>query len=114
MALLDGGSRHSSTRRPAYIVMDTNTVIPLTINDPAAEANWRLSAVCAQTDPELFFPDKGGSAKPAKRICAQCPVRVQCLDWAQATQQSDGIYGGFSTLERRKLRHAAAAAAAAA
>lgn len=110
MALLDWGSRHSSTRRPAYIVMDTNTVIPLTINDPAAEANWRLSAVCAQTDPELFFPEKGGSAKPAKSICAQCTVRIHCLDWAQETQQSDGIWGGLSTLERRRLRRDAAAA----
>jgi WhiB family redox-sensing transcriptional regulator len=69
---------------------------------------WAVDAVCAQTDPELFHPDRGGSITAAKRVCAGCPATTQCLDWALATNQRWGIWGGLSTRERDHVRRAAA------
>ena len=66
-------------------------------------ADWRDQALCAQTDPELFFPDKGGTSAPAKRVCARCPVRAECLQDALDTGERFGIRGGLSERERRKL-----------
>lgn len=65
---------------------------------------WQVDALCAQTDPEAFFPEKGGSTRDAKRICTSCEVRSQCLDYALANDERFGIWGGLSERERRKLR----------
>lgn len=67
------------------------------------DAAWMDDALCAQTDPEAFFPDKGGSTRAAKAVCAACPVRQQCLDYALAHRETSGIWGGLSALERRAL-----------
>jgi len=61
-------------------------------------------ALCAQTDPELFFPEKGGTAEPAKAICRQCPVQIQCLEWALKNNEQHGIWGGLSASERERLQ----------
>lgn len=68
---------------------------------------WQADALCAQTDPEAFFPEKGGSTREAKRICEGCEVRSQCLDYALANDERFGIWGGLSERERRKLRREA-------
>jgi len=60
-------------------------------------------ALCAQTDPEVFFPDKGGTTREAKQICAQCEVTDACLRYALATEQEFGVWGGYSARERRNL-----------
>mgnify|MGYP000432125939 FL=1 len=65
---------------------------------------WQADAVCAQTDPEAFFPEKGGSTRDAKRICSGCDVKAQCLDYALANDERFGIWGGLSERERRKLK----------
>lgn len=65
---------------------------------------WMDEAACAQTDPELFFPEKGASAKLAKKICAGCPVAAQCLEFALRNDDRFGVFGGLSERERRKLR----------
>jgi len=65
---------------------------------------WQSDALCAQTDPEAFFPEKGGSTREAKRICDGCEVRGECLDYALANDERFGIWGGLSERERRKLR----------
>ena len=65
---------------------------------------WQADAVCAQTDPEAFFPEKGGSTRDAKRICAGCDVKAQCLDYAIKNDERFGIWGGLSERERRKLK----------
>ena len=65
---------------------------------------WRLDALCAETDPEAFFPDKGGSTRDAKRVCAGCPVRAECLEFALASDERFGIWGGLSERERRRVR----------
>jgi WhiB family transcriptional regulator, redox-sensing transcriptional regulator len=69
-----------------------------------AEPDWRDSALCAQVDPEVFYPDKGMTGKEAKRICQHCEVRVQCLEEAQRQRDDHGIWGGLSREERRLLR----------
>ena len=66
---------------------------------------WASDALCAQTDPESFFPDKGDSTREAKKVCAQCFVQAECLDWALTTNERFGIWGGLSERERRKVQH---------
>ena len=61
-----------------------------------APPTWAASALCAQTDPELFFPEKGGSTREAKALCRRCPVRDDCLDYALGHDERFGIWGGTS------------------
>jgi len=68
--------------------------------------SWQTDALCAQTDPEAFFPEKGGSTRDAKRICTTCEVKAQCLDYALQNDERFGIWGGLSERERRRLRRA--------
>jgi WhiB family redox-sensing transcriptional regulator len=68
---------------------------------------WQSDALCAQTDPEAFFPEKGGSTRDAKKICTSCEVRAQCLEYALQNDERFGIWGGLSERERRKLRRRA-------
>ena len=75
----------------------------------AAERNWRSAAACRSADPELFFPVSGfGQAlkqvADAKAICASCPVRRQCLEFALRTRQAHGIWGGLTEDERASIR----------
>lgn len=65
---------------------------------------WAVDALCAQTDPEAFFPEKGGSTKEGKRICMQCEVRAECLIYALDHDERFGIWGGLSERERRRLK----------
>ncbi|UCR90324.1 WhiB family transcriptional regulator [Mycetocola spongiae] len=65
---------------------------------------WQADSLCAQTDPEAFFPEKGGSTRDAKRICTSCEVRSQCLEYALKNDERFGIWGGLSERERRKLK----------
>ena len=79
----------------------TSTLAPmLTPDDP----QWQENALCAQTDPEAFFPEKGGSTREAKRICLGCEVRDACLEYALANDERFGIWGGLSERERRRLK----------
>ena len=68
---------------------------------------WQTDALCAQTDPEAFFPEKGGSTRYAKRVCEACPVQAECLDYAMSKDEKFGIWGGLSERERRRLRRLA-------
>ena len=65
---------------------------------------WQADSLCAQTDPEAFFPEKGGSTREAKKICGSCEVRSSCLEYALENDERFGIWGGLSERERRKLR----------
>jgi hypothetical protein len=64
---------------------------------------WRDLARCAETDPEMFFPEKGESVRPAKRVCAGCEVRAECLQDALDRGERFGVWGGLSERERRAL-----------
>lgn len=68
---------------------------------------WQARALCAQTDPEAFFPEKGGSTREAKRVCLSCEVRVECLEYALEQDERFGIWGGLSERERRRLKRKA-------
>ncbi len=65
---------------------------------------WQERALCAQTDPEAFFPEKGGSTREAKKVCFSCDVRDRCLQYALEHDERFGIWGGLSERERRRLK----------
>ncbi len=65
---------------------------------------WRDDAACRGLDVDVFFPATDEEAGPAKAICAICPVREECLEFALATRQDDGVWGGLTETERRRLR----------
>ena len=71
------------------------------------QLSWQDQALCAQTDPEAFFPENGGSTREAKRICVGCEVKQECLEYALMQDERFGIWGGLSERERRRLKRAA-------
>ena len=77
------------------------------VEDADEDQEWQDRALCAETDPEAFFPEKGGSTREAKRICSGCEVRAQCLEYALAHDERFGIWGGLSERERRRLKRQA-------
>ena len=81
--------------------------VPSSGETPAGDEQWRLDALCAETDPEAFFPEKGGSTREAKRVCGGCAVRMECLEYALSNDERFGIWGGLSERERRRLRRRA-------
>lgn len=78
-------------------------LVELTPKVPAPD--W-TDALCAQTDPELFFPEQGrtNDAELAKWICARCPLVNQCREWAIATGQDHGVWGGLSGRQLQQER----------
>jgi WhiB family redox-sensing transcriptional regulator len=95
--------------------MGERKVIELSANTSAAQAGeidaeltWQERALCAQTDPEAFFPEKGGSTREAKRVCLSCDVRGECLEYALGHDERFGIWGGLSERERRRLKRRSA------
>jgi WhiB family transcriptional regulator, redox-sensing transcriptional regulator len=89
----------------------TEVVVPLAqvivSPDDVDELGWQDQALCAQTDPEAFFPEKGGSTREAKRVCRSCEVRAECLEYALENDERFGIWGGMSERERRRLKREA-------
>jgi WhiB family transcriptional regulator, redox-sensing transcriptional regulator len=80
---------------------------PRPVDDDENALGWQVDALCAQTDPEAFFPEKGGSTRDAKKICTTCEVKSECLEYALQNDERFGIWGGLSERERRKLRRRA-------
>ncbi len=70
-----------------------------------AGEDWQDSALCSQTDPDAFYPEKGASPRTAKRICGLCDVKAECLDYALSHNERFGIWGGLSERERRRMQH---------
>jgi WhiB family transcriptional regulator, redox-sensing transcriptional regulator len=71
--------------------------------DPADPPAWQDQALCAETDPEAFYPELGESAEPAKRICRSCEVRAECLEYALENGEAFGIWAGTTERQRRKM-----------
>ena len=89
-----------ATGRPQLSLVSEQFDIAPEIEDD----EWQERALCAQTDPEAFFPEKGGSTREAKRICQGCEVKDACLDYALAHDERFGIWGGLSERERRRIK----------
>jgi len=105
------GSQYRSGVPDNWFVDPVNLGVPgVRRPAPVDEENalsWQTDALCAQTDPEAFFPEKGGSTRDAKRICTTCDVRDRCLEYALHNDERFGIWGGLSERERRKLKRRA-------
>ncbi|WP_019149048.1 WhiB family transcriptional regulator [Timonella senegalensis] len=98
----------SDVKRPAESARTGSSVLSLVNgNDDETVLGWQERALCAQTDPEAFFPEKGGSTREAKKVCVACDVRAECLEYALANDERFGIWGGLSERERRKLKRRA-------
>ena len=95
-ALVDG---------PEPLLVDRSEPVLIELGEGVPE--WQEQALCAQTDPEAFFPEKGGSTREAKRICSGCEVRAECLTYALAHDERFGIWGGLSERERRRVKRRA-------
>jgi WhiB family transcriptional regulator, redox-sensing transcriptional regulator len=80
------------------------------------DVSWQSKAMCRGADANLFFSPHHMEKKEeretreaqAKSVCARCPVRQQCLDFAMTTREPHGIWGGLNELERRRLQQRAA------
>ena len=75
------------------------------------KTGWQAQANCMGVDPDLFFPERGGSTREAKEVCRGCVVREDCLEYALANGEKFGIWGGMSERERRRVRRARALSA---
>lgn len=67
--------------------------------------SWRQLARCRGVDPEVFYPvsDDEEAADEAKSICALCPVRETCLEYALTAREKEGVWGGLTERERRRI-----------
>jgi len=67
---------------------------------------WMSQAKCKDMDPDVFFPSDGVGVQVAQRVCLVCPVKLPCLEYALAHRVHEGVWGGTSERERRRLvRH---------
>jgi WhiB family redox-sensing transcriptional regulator len=105
--LLDGEDFPSDASRAPERVAPVLPLFGRGAGDDETVLGWQERALCAQTDPEAFFPEKGGSTREAKKVCAGCEVRGECLEYALAHDERFGIWGGLSERERRKLKRRA-------
>jgi WhiB family redox-sensing transcriptional regulator len=67
------------------------------------ENTWRNRGACNGLDPAVFFPDSEENAEEAKSICAECAVRLSCLEHALVVRERDGVWGGLTEKERRRM-----------
>ncbi len=70
----------------------------------AVRPAWTRDAACQETPGVSFFPKVGASVEPARRVCADCLVRQECLDHALVNNIRHGVWGGTSERERKRLR----------
>lgn len=70
---------------------------------------WRLQALCVGEDPEMFFPlaETERATARARAVCRQCPVLLDCRDWAIRHGETDGVWGDTTASQRRAIRSAA-------
>jgi len=70
---------------------------------PDYDLTWRTSGACQGLDPEIFYPDNEENCGQAKSVCAECKVRIACLTYALDSREKQGVWGGASARERRKM-----------
>jgi WhiB family transcriptional regulator, redox-sensing transcriptional regulator len=64
---------------------------------------WRQKAACRGVDPDIFYPVSDEEAEDARAICRSCPVQEPCLEWALASREKEGVWGGATERERRRI-----------
>ncbi len=101
LSISELGARAVSGNNAFSLPIELSRPVP---RDVDALLSWQGDALCAQTDPEAFFPEKGGSTRDAKSICNSCEVQAECLEYALRNDERFGIWGGLSERERRKLK----------
>lgn len=101
MSYVSHRARNATISLDVWEEIMSSVLAYLGIPDPEA---WEWNALCAQTDPEAFYPEKGGTTATAKAICIQCPVRTECLAMALEHDERFGVWGGLSERERRRLK----------
>jgi len=67
------------------------------------ETTWMAEGNCAEQSPSLFFPSDGVGVEVAKKVCADCPVKQVCLEYALENRIDHGVWGGTSERERRRI-----------
>jgi WhiB family redox-sensing transcriptional regulator len=65
--------------------------------------SWRQRGACRGLDPEIFYPPVEEEAEDARAICGECPVQDECLEFALVNREAEGIWGGATSRERRRL-----------
>ena len=114
-ARADGGHEsYSSDAAPvALVTADADVTARREVHAAGHEWEWQLHGACRSLEPaqaELFFhpwgerdPSRGRRDRAAKAICAGCPVMRQCRDYALATREPYGVWGGLSEHEREEI-----------
>ena len=77
--------------------------------DQVLDTEWMAQGNCADKPPSLFFPSDGVGVEVAKRVCADCPMKAMCLEYALSNRIDHGVWGGTSDRERRRIHKARAA-----
>ncbi|MEI2699479.1 MAG: WhiB family transcriptional regulator [Microthrixaceae bacterium] len=77
--------------------------------DQVLDTEWMAQGNCADKPPSLFFPSDGVGVEVAKRVCADCPMKAMCLEYALSNRIDHGVWGGTSERERRRILKARAA-----
>lgn len=65
--------------------------------------SWRERGACRGLDPDVFYPVDDDDADEPKAVCSGCPVRETCLEFAIATREAEGVWGGTTGRERRRI-----------
>lgn len=91
-----------SARRVLRVLMRKR--FGMSLQEQRAQESWKQLANCVGRDPDLFFPERGAHTAEAKRVCHECVVREQCLEYALDNGEKFGIWGGLSERERRRVR----------
>jgi WhiB family redox-sensing transcriptional regulator len=95
---------------PEKTLMDLPAPLPLPPDHQ--EHQWMLRGLCRELEPAEFFPSDGVGVERARKICAQCPVKDECLEYALTYRIDHGVWGGASERERRRILRARRLAAA--
>ena len=87
----------SAVPLPVVQFRSREEVVPLT------NQTWRQLAACRGVEPDIFYPASDEEADAAKSVCGVCPVRQPCLEYALSSRERDGVWGGATEKERRRI-----------
>ena len=96
---------HRTSGRAAKTAMARHVVTILDLEE-AVNPTWMTQGSCRGHAPETFFPSDGVGVLRAQRICADCPVQLECLEYALAHNIEHGVWGGASERQRQRIRRA--------